>query len=194
MRLDFPHAPPRGSGRRYQRRSRWPKQQDRSRKSRRQLAMQVKGKIESLMEHATQAATQGLQAIEEMVGMRRAQRSGRHDVAAEGNRDQYRPHPGDHTPATNWRTSWASRWRSSRSTTSTPTTRSPRSRRRKRAAGPPNSPTPRRIGNKAMNDEFITYNHAGHRRGHSHPRLRVGLPAGGPERPGEHQQPAGRLA
>ncbi len=32
------------------------------------LAMQVKGKIESLMEHATQAATQGLQAIEEMVG------------------------------------------------------------------------------------------------------------------------------
>jgi hypothetical protein len=33
------------------------------------LAMQVKGKIESLMEHATQAATQGLQAIEEMVSM-----------------------------------------------------------------------------------------------------------------------------
>jgi hypothetical protein len=33
-----------------------------------QLAMQVKTKIESLMEHATQAATQGLHAIEEMVG------------------------------------------------------------------------------------------------------------------------------
>jgi hypothetical protein len=32
-----------------------------------QLAMQVKAKIESLMEHATQAATQGLQAIEDMV-------------------------------------------------------------------------------------------------------------------------------
>lgn len=31
------------------------------------LAMQVKAKIESLMEHATQAATQGLHAIEEMV-------------------------------------------------------------------------------------------------------------------------------
>jgi hypothetical protein len=33
-----------------------------------ELAMQVKAKIESLMEHATQAATQGLHAIEEMVG------------------------------------------------------------------------------------------------------------------------------
>ena len=32
------------------------------------LASQVKAKVESLMEHATQAATQGLQAIEEMVG------------------------------------------------------------------------------------------------------------------------------
>jgi hypothetical protein len=32
-----------------------------------ELAMQVKGKIESLMEHATQAATQGLHAIQEMV-------------------------------------------------------------------------------------------------------------------------------
>jgi hypothetical protein len=31
------------------------------------LASQVKAKIESLMEHATQAATQGLHAIEEMV-------------------------------------------------------------------------------------------------------------------------------
>ncbi|WIM86618.1 hypothetical protein PT015_17210 [Candidatus Mycobacterium wuenschmannii] len=32
-----------------------------------ELAMQVKQKIDSLMEHATMAATQGLHAIEEMV-------------------------------------------------------------------------------------------------------------------------------
>lgn len=31
------------------------------------LALQVQSKIESLMQHATQAATQGLRAIEEMV-------------------------------------------------------------------------------------------------------------------------------
>jgi hypothetical protein len=33
-----------------------------------ELALQVQKQIESLMEHATQAATQGLAAVEEMVG------------------------------------------------------------------------------------------------------------------------------
>jgi hypothetical protein len=42
------------------------------------LALQVQKKIESLMEHATQAATQGLAAVEEMVA------SGAHSGMAAG--------------------------------------------------------------------------------------------------------------